>query len=145
MGGYVAPKRRRVNDESLALRVTHGRRSVLFTGDIEAHAEAWLAPRLPPADVVKAPHHGSRSSSSPALTAALSPRLVVFSAGPGNRFGHPHPRGLAGWRGATWLRTDRHGTVEVSTDGDDLRVRTWTPQRGWRGGSPPPWRPRPPP
>ena len=145
IGGFSGTTRRRVNDESLVLRFTHGARSVLFTGDVEAQAEAWLAPDLDPVDVVKVPHHGSRSSSSSALVAALHPSVAVFSCGSESRFGHPHPEALAAWRGAVWLRTDRDGTVQVSTDGRDLRVRRWRPGVGWRGLRRRPWRPLPPP
>lgn len=139
--GFTAPAHSRVNEESLVLQVTHGRRRVLLTGDIEAAAEAALAPRTGPVDVVKAPHHGSRTSSSTAFAEATRPAIVVVSCGPDSRFGHPHPQALAAWRGARWLRTDRDGTVEVSTDGDRLWVRTWRVGWGWRGIRRPPWRP----
>jgi competence protein ComEC len=98
IGGFSGTTRRRVNDESLVLRFSHGDRSLLFTGDIEGQAEAWLSPLLAPADVVKVPHHGSRSSSSMALAAALRPSVAVFSCGPESRFGHPHPEALSAWR-----------------------------------------------
>ncbi len=136
--------RARVNDESLVLRFVFDQISLLFPGDVEARAEALLAPGLAPADVVKVPHHGSRTSSTRPFAAALRPRLAIFSCGPDSRFGHPHPQGMAGWQGAGWLRTDRDGTVEIRSDGKDLRVRSWKPDTGWRGRRPAPWRPLPP-
>jgi competence protein ComEC len=84
------------NDNSLVLRVTMGERAILFTGDIEGHAEAALlaqGTRLR-ADVLKVPHHGSRTSSSDAFLRAVSPTLAVISAGAVNPFGHPHPEVL---------------------------------------------------
>jgi competence protein ComEC len=59
--------------------------------------------------------------------AAVSPRVALVSVGHGNRFGHPHPEVVARYaRAGVWLlRTDRDGTVTVSTDGDRLFVRTF--------------------
>jgi len=118
------------NENSLVLRLRYGRRTFLFTGDAEAHAEAGLLARaLGRVDVLKVAHHGSRTSSADALLAALRPRVAVVSAGPHNRFGHPHPEV---WerlrqRSGCALRTDRHGGVIVESDGEGLRVR---PTRG---------------
>lgn len=101
--------------------------SYVNTGDASAEQEAamlarWTADSLR-ADVLKAGHHGSRSSSAPAWIAGLDPRVVVISAGAGNRYGHPHAATLRRLRGAdvprVW-RTDREGTmcVEVRPGGD---------------------------
>jgi competence protein ComEC len=81
------------NDNSLVLRVEFGGRRVLFTGDVEAHAEAALLASGEDlhADVLKVPHHGSRTSSSEALLAAVQPCVAIISAGAVNPFGHPHP------------------------------------------------------
>jgi competence protein ComEC len=80
------------NDNSLVLRVTLGEHAILFTGDIEGHAEAALIAQRARlrADVLKVPHHGSRTSSSDAFLRAVSPTLAVISAGAVNPFGHPH-------------------------------------------------------
>lgn len=85
------------NDNSLVLRVTFAGRRLLFTGDIEAHAETGLVSsgRDLRADVLKVPHHGSRSSSSPGLLEAVRPSLAIISRGAANSFGHPHPEVLS--------------------------------------------------
>jgi len=95
------------NDNSLVLELTHGGRRLLLTGDIEAGAEARLG--AGPADVVKVPHHGSRTSSTPALTGPTHPQLAVISVGERNRWGFPHPSVLARWQaeGARIMRTDQ--------------------------------------
>jgi competence protein ComEC len=116
------------NDNSLVLRIAYGRRAVLFMGDAEHEEEADLlrlfAQRLE-ADVLKVGHHGSRTSSTPALLAACGARDAVISVGARNRFGHPHPTTLAALAaaGARVWRTDEDGAVTVTTDGDRLEVR----------------------
>jgi competence protein ComEC len=112
------------NDNSVVLRLTYGQRSVLLSGDIEARAEALLLPHLGgPVDVLKAPHHGSRTSSSDVFLAALRPHAVVISCGDDNHYGFPHPEPLqrfAAIKAQVW-RTDADGMVTYSTDGS-----TWT-------------------
>lgn len=105
--------RGRENNGSLVLRVRLGGRHVLLTGDVEALAERDLvASGLPlSADVLKVPHHGSRTSTSPELLERVAPRLAVLSAGRRNRFGHPAASVVSrlDGAGARLLRTDRDG------------------------------------
>jgi len=117
------------NDNSLVLRLTYGRFHALFTGDIEAAAEAELTadPGVDlSADVLKAPHHGSDTSSGAALVERVHPKAVVFCVGPRNRFGFPNPGVVARWRaaGAATYRTDSDGAVTVETRGDGFEVAT---------------------
>jgi competence protein ComEC len=118
------------NDNSFVVRLRHGRRSFLFTGDVEQAAEQALVARYGArlrSDVLKVPHHGSRTSSTDALLRAVSPWLAVVSAGRGNRFGHPHADVIArlARQARHTLRTDVAGGVEVIGDGETLRVRAW--------------------
>ena len=106
----------RDNDSSCVLRVTAGEHRFLLTGDIEAVAEAEVlkTARLGSVEIVVAPHHGSRTSSSPAFVAATRPRWVIFSVGYRNRWGFPAPPVVARWErsGAHTLRTSASGAVE---------------------------------
>jgi len=107
------------NDASLVLHVTYGETSFLLPGDVEAAGEAaLLSAGIPTVDVVKAPHHGSRTSSGRGLVAATRPRWVVFPVGAANRYGFPHGETVDRWRasGAELLRTDR-GAVRFRSDG----------------------------
>jgi competence protein ComEC len=129
--GIAAPSGRGVNDDSLVVRLEFAGRALLFTGDLEAPGEAALVAAVAPAllrvDVVKAPHHGSRTSSSPALVAASTPALVVISCGVANRFGFPAAEVVERWRaaGARVLRTDQAGAVRLHIDpGGGLQVST---------------------
>jgi len=122
----AAPAGLSVNDASLVLRVAFAGRGVLFAGDLEADGEGELAGRREAgqrvaADVLKVPHHGSRTSSTPELIEAVSPALAVISLGWHNQFHFPAPEVVARYaaRGVRVLRTDRDGaiTVVVSPDG----------------------------
>ena len=118
----------RVNDESLVFRIEHGAHSFLFTGDIEAAAERWLAPFLLRATVAKVPHHGSRTSSSRAFVDALDAEWAVVSCGRENRFHHPALVTLNRWSGTRLTRTDRDGSVSFASDGTTLVVHAETEQ-----------------
>ncbi|MCU0647628.1 MAG: DNA internalization-related competence protein ComEC/Rec2 [Gemmatimonadaceae bacterium] len=90
----------------------------LLTGDAEAAQEAYLVSttgeRLA-ADVLKVPHHGSRSSSTPDFLDAVAPTMAVVSVGAGNRYGHPAPEVLSRYaeRGIALFRTDRDGSIVI--------------------------------
>ena len=89
------------NAMSCVLRIEGGGRSALLTGDIEREQEAALlggAARSVRSDVLIAPHHGSRTSSSGAFLDAVQPRTAVFQAGYRNRFHHPAPDVLERYR-----------------------------------------------
>lgn len=114
-----------VNNNSVVLKVTMGRASLLLTGDIEEEGErALLASGQPLKSLVlKAPHHGSAASLTPPFLREVSPQLVIISVGE-NKFGHPAPETLAKLSGLTTLRTDEEGTIEVVTDGGKYWIST---------------------
>lgn len=108
-------KRSPENNASVVLHVRAGRWRALLTGDVERDAELYLADEDVRADILKVAHHGSRTSTTPPLLAAVRPRLALISCGRRNTFGHPHPAVLEALREAAiriW-RTDRSGSVDV--------------------------------
>jgi competence protein ComEC len=109
------------NNASVVLQIG----GVVLTGDIEREAEAEIAPRLAPADVLKIAHHGSRSSTTDPLLDRVRPRIALISCGKHNLFGHPHPSVLESLRarGVRVWRTDRSGTVDVEMRAGHLFVR----------------------
>ena len=128
------------NDRSCAIAVTGPGGSALLLADPEAAAEAELR-RLPIAsDVVLLPHHGSRSSSSPALVAAVSARIGIASAGFGNRWGMPDSGVVARWQaaGTTVLVTAEEGAIQVRFPPRPGAIEVVTERRSarrwWRGG-----------
>lgn len=119
-----------INDSSVVLKIRFGDRTFLLTGDIEAAAEADLVSGPPlSADVVKVPHHGSRTSSTSSFVEAVKPQIAVISVGRHSSFGHPHPEVVERWRstGADVRTTGEKGMITVSTDGSDLKVSTFVP------------------
>ena len=80
------------NNNSCVLLVSNGDLKVLLTGDIEKVAEDDLVSKQGDltADIMLAPHHGSKTSSSKSFIEAVSPQLALVSAGYRNRYGHPH-------------------------------------------------------
>ena len=120
---------RTVNDNSLVVVVRYAGRSLLFAGDLELEGEEGLVhgPNAPlgHVDVVKVPHHGSRTSSSPGFVAATHPELAVISCGVANLFGFPSGEVVHRWQagGARVERTDLGGTITVTVSrSGELRV-----------------------
>ncbi len=123
----------KTNALSCVLRVSDGVHTVLLTGDIETAQEAALVTQYGAglqAQVLLAPHHGSKTSSSEAFLNAVNPQHVLMQNGYRNRFGHPHPsvsqryadRGLIQWR------SDLDGAVLVHVTATSLTVAAWREQ-----------------
>jgi competence protein ComEC len=106
------------NHRSCVLKVTSLSGSLLLSGDIEKSDEQALltvdADRLK-SDVLVAPHHGSKTSSTIGFIQAVSPNVSVFTSGYLNRYKHPAPQVLERYQTAGGLlyRSDYHGAVEM--------------------------------
>ena len=105
--------------------VTIGDLRVLLPGDIEAPAERWLVGSGIDlrADALVLPHHGSKTSTTEAFLDAVDPAVAIVSVGASNPHGHPHEEVLARLEDVLLLRTDEHGDVTLSSDGERLWVR----------------------
>lgn len=111
---YTGKKSSNAHSCVLKIDSPHGR--ILIPGDVEGAAERELLARHGDAlraDILIAPHHGGKKTSSPEFVAAVGASEVVFPVGYRNRFGHPHPDILARYAGATIHRTDRDGAVTL--------------------------------
>lgn len=107
------------NDSSLVTSLLWRGVRVVLPGDLEADGEAWwLEHHGARATILKAGHHGSKTSTTQAWVDALDPELALISCGSGNHFGHPHAEVLErlAAAGATIARTDAHGLVRVTVD-----------------------------
>lgn len=115
------------NAQSVIVRLAFAGRSFLLTGDADVEAEeamldAW---NVPPVDVLKAGHHGSKTSTGETLVQKLRPRIAILSAGINNRYNHPHPDVVArlqqagvamfrtDWQGGIVCRVARSGELEI--------------------------------
>jgi competence protein ComEC len=116
------------NEDSLVFLFQYEHVRMLFTGDAEQGTESALvlAEEDIRADILKAGHHGSITSTTPTFLATVRPQAVLISVGQGNRYGHPHPvtiDRLAG-AGIPYYRTDQRGNVTVTSDGRSFSITT---------------------
>ena len=116
------------NDDSLVMKITYGEIDVLFTGDIGKNAEARLIASGQDlrSEILKVPHHGSRTSSTVPFLDAVQPRYAVFSLGQSNQYQLPHAVVVERYqrRGCPMLRTDQSGAITLRTDGTNCWIHT---------------------
>lgn len=119
------PKAQPNNDDSLALLIGYGGTRALLAGDLEKKMERFVATESPRADLLKVAHHGSATSTTPELLAAVQPRFAVISAGYQNPFGHPRKGVLDRLQAADVqvYRTDVEGAVTFLLDGKSVEAR----------------------
>jgi len=126
--GPVSTRYDNLNDYSAVLLLKYYNTSFIFTGDAEAHSENDMINSgiSLKADVLKVGHHGSRTSTSSAFLRAINPKIAVIMCGQGNRYGHPHDETLRKLqqRGSKIYRTDLHGNIIITSDGNNLDVKT---------------------
>ncbi len=123
------------NNRSCVLKVTSMSGSLLLTGDIEKEAELALVAQVAEqlkSDVMLAPHHGSKTSSSAEFIEAVAPAIVVFTSGYLNRFKHPVPAVVARYQAVNGFtfRSDYHGAIEFdfnfnATEGGQIKAVGW--------------------
>lgn len=128
----------KINDRSIVGKLTYGEFSMLFTGDAEKRLETWLDETYQSqlqSTILKAAHHGSKTSSTVEFVDRVSPTYVFISAGVNNDFGHPHKKPLRTFREFYVLPenifcTAFNGSVHVETDGKNLIIIPTT-ARDW--------------
>lgn len=124
----MAPSADELNDASIVSRISYDRVSFLFTGDAEKASEEEILGRgyVLDSTVLKLGHHGSNTSTSEAFLNAVDPEVVIILVGRDNSYGHPHEEVLnrLAEQGAQIYRTDMHGTIVVTTDGETYDIDT---------------------
>ena len=118
-----------IDADMLAMRVSYGSVSFLFIGDLQGPGEAGMVARYGDgltSTVYQVAHHGSNTSTSAGLLAAVQPRVAVYSASATNQYGHPHAEVInrLNAAGIDVYGTAVHGTVTVTTDGTTYEVST---------------------
>ena len=112
---------RDLNNHSAVIQITNQKNTFLFMGDAEELSENEITDN-PAADVLKVGHHGSNSSTGAAFLKKVQPKYAVISVGTGNDYGHPAQGTLDRLAaiGATVYRTDRDGTIVLTSDGTTI-------------------------
>ncbi len=115
------------NDCSIVIKLTYGKVSFLFTGDAAEKAEKEMVSRYSTrlkSTILKAGHHGSKSSSSDDFLRAVRPKIAIISVGK-NPYGHPTKEVLDRLTrlGIKIYRTDLKGNIIITTNGEDYQVR----------------------
>jgi competence protein ComEC len=114
------------NNHSLVMKLQFKNMKVLLAGDIEKEVEYRLMREgySLRADILKVPHHGSSSSSTPYFLQRVNPNDAILSVGERNIGRLPHPEVLKRYEelGIKIFRTDRHGAIRVITDGDSVKI-----------------------
>jgi competence protein ComEC len=118
-----------VNDRSLVMKLTFGRRSFLLPGDISKTTELRVVESTVglDSDVLVVPHHGSFRSSTVPFLEKVRPHVAVVSCGADNVFHTPHPDVLGRFERlqSHIYRTDQDGAVTIETDGKELHIHTF--------------------
>jgi competence protein ComEC len=131
------------NDHSCVLRISSGKNSILLTADIEKKSERRLLELHPEklrTTLLVVPHHGSKTSSTPAFVLTTNPKYSVFTAGYRNQFGHPKAEVVERYRaiGSELLRSDEDGAILVDMGVERFKVTSYrkTNARYWNKRSP---------
>lgn len=117
------------NDNSIVIKLIYGNFTLLLTGDIGKIAESLYIEEYGEqlhSDILKSPHHGSKSSSSRDFLDYITPETIIISCGKNNPFGHPAAEVIARYQdvGAKILRTDECGHIIIRTDGKNHTITT---------------------
>jgi competence protein ComEC len=128
-----APVPVRDNARSCVLRVSTPGGAVLIAADIERGSEERLVASgvSPQSEILVVPHHGSRTSSTPAFIDAVAPGVAWFPVGYRNRFRHPHPDIVSRYRdrGVRMFRSDSAGAVTAYLSPVSVRLESWRRER----------------
>ena len=125
-----AKKKVDVNNESVVGRLTFGNFAMLFTGDAEGPVEKEMVAsygKKLKCQVLKAGHHGSKTSSTAEFLKLVQPESVVISLGVNNQYGHPHEALLNRLQKQgikNIYRTDANGTITIVSDGSSYSITT---------------------
>lgn len=116
-----------LNNSSLTFVLKYKKQKFLFTGDIEAEIEKKLLQENPKlkVDLIKVPHHGSKTSSFPGWIKSLNPKVAVIQVGADNHYGHPAAEVIELYQqtGTALYRNDLNGNIVVTADGRNYTVK----------------------
>lgn len=113
------------NDMSIVTKLVYGDTSVVLTGDAPKLVESMLVSTdgsYLRSQILKAGHHGSKTSTSGAFVSIIKPAYAIISAGLNNRYGHPNTEtmNVLEKEGVEILETSKEGTIEFQSNGVDI-------------------------
>lgn len=132
--GQISPKAdEEQNNASLVMTVSYKNTNLLLCGDIEAEVEKQLVAELQALSterdfqIIKIPHHGSKTSSTREFIQAIDPEMAVISVGANNSFDHPSDEVMdrLNEEVITALRTDQQGAVEITSNGEFIAIKNY--------------------
>lgn len=123
---YVGNDKNDLNDTSIVMKITYYNNSFLFTGDISSKVEKKILNKDLKSDVLKVAHHGSDYSSTDEFLDLVNPKYAVISVGENNIYNHPSGSTLLKLndRNIKLYRTDTLGTIIMSSDGNNITIKT---------------------
>ena len=116
------------NNLSLVSILSTNKYRVLFTGDIEEDAEYFVLDKLNnKVDIIKIPHHGSKTSSTERLLEKIVPKVGIISVGRNNIYGHPNKEVIDRYNALNTklYRTDEMGLIKIILDDDNYTINTF--------------------
>lgn len=132
-GTFIAHNRQAYtaeNDRSLVVQILSEGKVFLFTGDIGAEAEQAImrSNQNLKCDLIKVPHHGSKTSSGGAFVSSTRPEVAIMTVGRGNLYHHPSGEVVARYEkiGARIARTDLDGAVKIMVNKEKLDIQRWS-------------------
>lgn len=119
----IKDKYEELNNYSTCIKLTYKDISYLFMGDAEKLVEDEINMDIQ-ADILKLGHHGSSSSTSKSFLKKVNPKYAIISVGEDNSYNHPHKETLTKLKdnNIKVYRTDKSGTIKVSTDGKNIKI-----------------------
>ncbi|TFB12966.1 MBL fold metallo-hydrolase [Candidatus Marinimicrobia bacterium MT.SAG.4] len=126
---YITPVNKTENNSSVVIKYRFANSTILFTADIEALTEKRISDSdlNMKSNLLKVPHHGSRSSSSELFLEKVSPLDAIISAGENNPYGHPSREVLDRYEvnGIRVHRTDKDNALIFRSKGGNYSLYKW--------------------
>lgn len=115
-----------LNGLSVVALLTYGNFSILFTGDAGVKIMNELGDAIGDVDIIKVPHHGSRTGMSELFLKRIKPEIALISVGEKNKYGHPSAQSLSLLKSnkVKFFRTDHNGFIEIVSDGKSYLLKT---------------------
>jgi len=124
----ITDRKKTSNNDSVVIKIVYHKISFLFTGDIENEVEKRLLSyqKMVSAMILKIPHHGSKNGYYPEFIKLVNPKIGIIEVGETNPYNLPDKQVLKKYKelGTKIYRTDKHGAVIVSTNGEKIWVKT---------------------